>query len=352
MDVALVAMRTDPPFAAEATARRRRIAEGLAARGHDVTVLCARWWGFDGTIWEAGGVTYRAVCDRPAAGTFAARLPAGLARVRPDVVHAAVSPPAAVASARAAATALRVPLLVDWWADHPADRPAAYRRVAGLPATVTVPSRLAATDARERGVPDARVTTVPEPVDYDRVRAAPVDTRADVVYARRLDEDANVESLLLALAELRDRSWRAAVVGDGPARPAAEETAADLRIDDRVAFLGDLPLADLVPVLKGAHVFAQTATRERFATELLWALAAGCVGVVEYQSDSAAHELVEGDRNGVRVTSPQELADQIVAAADRDRRTVDESFAEFDWPTVFRRLEECYRKAMAGHGLR
>jgi glycosyltransferase involved in cell wall biosynthesis len=352
MDVALVAMRTDPPFAAEATARRRRIAEGLAARGHDVTVLCARWWGFDGTVWERSGVTYRAVCDRPAAGTFAARLPAHLARVRPDVVHAAASPPAAVASARATATTFRAPLIVDWWDDHPADRPAAYHRVAGLPAAVTVPSRLAATAARERGVHDDRVTVIPEPVDYDRVRAAPVDTRADVVYARRLDEAANVESLLLALAELRDRSWRAAVVGDGPTRAAAEAAAADLRIDDRVEFLGDLSVAELVPVLKGAHVFAQTATRERFASELCWALACGCVGVVEYQADSAAHELVEGDRNGVRVTSPQELADQIVAAAGRDRRTVDEHFIDFDRPAVFRRLEECYRDAIGDLGLR
>jgi glycosyltransferase involved in cell wall biosynthesis len=352
MDVALVAMRTDPPFAAEETARRRRIAEGLASRGHDVTVLCARWWGFDGAIWEDGGVTYRAVCDRAAAGTFAARLPTTLARVQPDVVHAAASPPAAVASARAAATALRVPLLVDWWAVHPADRSAAYRRVARLPSMVTAPSRLAATDAREHGVPDDRVTVVPEPVDYDRVRAASIDTRADIVYARRLDADANVESLLLALAELRDRSWRAAVIGDGPARPTAEEAAADLRIDDRVAFLGDLPLADLLPVLRGAHVFAQTATRERFASELLWALACGCVGVVEYQADSAAHELVEGDRTGVRVTNPQELADQIAAAAGRDRRTVDERFDEFDRPAVFRRLEDCYRAAIERHGLR
>jgi hypothetical protein len=73
---------------------------------------------------------------------------------------------------------------------------------------------------------------------------------------------------------------------------------------------------------------------------------------VEYQADSAAHELVEGDRNGVRVTSPQELADQIAAAAGRDRRTVDEGFTEFDRPAVFGRLEECYREAIAEHGLR
>jgi glycosyltransferase involved in cell wall biosynthesis len=352
MDVALVSMRTDPPFAAEATARLRRVAEGLASRGHDVTVCCARWWGFDGAVWERRGVTYRAVCDRAAAGTFAARLPAALLRVRPDVVHAAASPPAAVAAARAAATALRVPLLVDWWADHPADRAAAYRRAARLPTAVTVPSRLAATDAREHGVPDDRVQVVPEPVDYDRVRAAPVDSRADVVYARRLDDHANVESLLLALAELRDRSWRAVVVGDGPARDEAETTAEELRIGDRVEFMGDLPLSDLLSVLRGARVFAQTATRERFAAELLWALACGCVGVVEYQADSAAHELVEGDPRGARVTSPQELADEIAAAARHDHRTVDDRYADYDRRAVLRRLEDCYRGAVERRGLR
>jgi glycosyltransferase involved in cell wall biosynthesis len=351
MEVAVVAMRTAQLCESGATVRTRRIAEGLAARGHDVTVLCARWWDGDFASFEQAGVTYRAVVGSLAAGTFAARLPAALARVRPDVVHAVVSPPAAVRTAAATAAALRAPLVVDWWTAHGADAEAGVGRAARAADLVTVPSRLVATRVREYGAPAEAVEVVPESIDVDLVRSARVDPRADVVYARRLDGDANVESVLLALAELRDRSWRAAVVGDGPARADAEAMAADLRIDDRVSFLGDLPPAELVPVLKGAHVFAQTATQEPFATELLWALACGCVGVVEYQAGSSAHELVEGDARGFRVTSPQELASKIAAAADIEHRTVDERYADYDHDAVLDRTVDRYRTLVEERGL-
>jgi len=47
----------------------------------------------------------------------------------------------------------------------------------------------------------------------------------DVIYARRLDEGANLESLLLGLAELRGRDWQANVIGDGPERETYERLA-------------------------------------------------------------------------------------------------------------------------------
>jgi glycosyltransferase involved in cell wall biosynthesis len=159
-----------------------------------------------------------------------------------------------------------------------------------------------------------------------------------------------VESFLLALAELRTQTWRAAVIGDGPLRGTAEQTAADLRIDDRVAFLGDLPPEEFVPVLKGARVFAQTAEHEPFATELLWALACGCTGLVEYQAGSSAHELVAGDRPGRRVTSPQELAAAISAAADEPHRTLSEAYESYDHDAVLDRYLEVYREAIDERG--
>ncbi|MFB6304925.1 MAG: glycosyltransferase family 4 protein [Haloferacaceae archaeon] len=346
MHVVVASMRTAQLCETGATVRTRRIAEGLAGRGHEVTVLCAQWWEGDHDRFDHAGVTYRRLVRSPAAGTFAARLPAALADLGADVVHAAASPTAAVRTAGLATRALGVPLVVDWWADHPADTDAGRRGAARAPDAVLVPSGLVATRVREHGASAEQVAVVPESIDWDFVREAPVDRRADVVYARRLDADANVESFLLALAELRDREWRAVVAGDGPARGAAEQAAADLRIDDRVTFLGDLPLSDLVPILKGARVFAQTATREPFATELLWALACGCVGVVEYQAGSSAHELVEGHDRGARVTSPEEFADEIAEAAELDHLTVDDAFAEYDHDAVLARYEEQYRRVL------
>ena len=353
MRVTFVSMTTAHHADDWCASRMRGVAERLAARGHDVTVCCAQWWDGDHLSFDFEGVTYRRVTTDLAPRAFVLRLPFVLNSVRSDVIHVATQPRLAAPAAKAAARLRRTPVVGEWWA-YPDDATPPWRRrwAARSPDRMLVPSRTVETTVRECGAASDAVEVIPDSVDLAGIRSAPVDPRADIVYARSLDEGANVEEFLLALAELRGHEWRAAVVGDGPARPDAERTARDLRIADRVEFLGALDPTDQVPILKGAHVFAQTATWAPFATSLLRALACGCVGVVEYQADSAAHELVEGDRNGVRVTSPQALADQIVAAAGRERRTVDERFSEFDRPAVLRRLEDCYRDAVERHGLR
>lgn len=355
MRVAFVTLRADPDDAPPAARRLRRVAEQLAARGHDVTVLCSQWWGGDVDAFDREGVTYRRVCTAPASGPFVRRLPFVLREVAPEVIHVRSEPPLAVAAARAAGIAHRTPVVADWWTTPKRQTgglaTAQYRLAARLPELVTTPSETCRTGVREYGTPSESTRVIPESVDFSLVEAAPVDRRADIVYARDLDADANVESFLLALAELRDTDWRAAVIGDGPARDEAETTAAELRIDDRVSFLGDLPDEERVPILKGAHVFAQTARREAFPTDLLWALACGCVALVEYQADSCAHELVEGRARHSLVTDPQELAAGIADAADTEHRTIDEAFDEYDHGEVLERYLACYREVMDRYGL-
>lgn len=351
MHVAFVSMHTAHGADSWGARRTRRVAELLAGRGHEVTVCCAGWWEGDHAAFERGGVTYRAVTRDPAPAAFASKLPFALRRLRPDVVHVASRPASHVTAATTAARFLRTPVVTEWWPDREGGRGSGSRLAVRAPDAVVVPSRTVKTWVRETGADADAVRVIPDAVDLDLVRDAPTDERVDLVYARNLDEHANVESFLLALAELRDREWRAAVVGDGPARADAEAAASDLRIDDRVEFLGDLDVEGTVPLLKGAHVFAQTATWEPFATDLLWGLACGCVGIVEYQADSAAHELVEGCDRGVRVTDPQELAREIAAAADVERSTVNESFASYHRRAVAERYLSLYRELLDDYGL-
>jgi glycosyltransferase involved in cell wall biosynthesis len=333
--------------------RARAVTERLAARGHDVTVVCQQWWGGDHATFDHDGVTYRRVTADRSPSAFVAKLPFVLNGVRPEVIHVATAPDLAVAAAKVGGRLRRVPVVAEWW-DRPnreSGRSWRRHRAARSPNTLLVPSDTVATTARECGADIGAVETVPGSVDMAGIRDAPVDQRADLVYARRLDDHANVEEFLLALAELRGRGWRAAIIGDGPARPDAERMADDLRIADRIEFLGDLTPTEQLPILKGAHVFAQTATWEPFATGLLRALACGCVGVVEYQADSAAHELVEADPRGSLVTSPQELADEIVAAAGTERWTVNEDYAPYDHGAVLGRYVDRYRELIEDYGL-
>jgi glycosyltransferase involved in cell wall biosynthesis len=166
------------------------------------------------------------------------------------------------------------------------------------------------------------------------------------VYAHPLDEHANLDQFLLALAELRGRGWHATVIGDGPRRGEYEQMAAEMKIGDRVTFLGACDRERRLEAYRGAHVFVQTATRELFATELLWALACGCVGIVEYQTDSSAHELVENYPRSFRVTSPQELADAIAEAGDREQMTREQSWQSYDHDAVIERYLDIYRELL------
>ena len=355
MHVVFVSQWTAQHHETGATERTRRVSEALAARGHDVTVCCTRWWEGSLPRFEQNDVTYQAVEDLggvealSAVGSFGAKLPIHLLQLRPDVVQAVSSPPEHVLAAKRACRLRRVPLVVDWWHDA-ADSWVEHKRAVRAATRILVPSELVRTQVREHGAPATKIETIPESIDTDLVRDAPVDRRADVVYANDLDQTANVESFLLALAELRGRTWRAAVIGDGPLRAEAEQTASDLRIDDRVSFLGDLPPEEFVPILKGARVFAQTAERKPFATELLWALACGCVGLVEYQAGSSAHELVVGTDRGRRVTSPQELAAAISEAADTPPLTRSENYDAYDHDAVLDRYLETYRDAIDSVG--
>ncbi|MWG35187.1 glycosyltransferase family 4 protein [Halomarina oriensis] len=351
----------------------RRLAERQTAAGHDVTVFCTQFWdGYESTL-RRDDVTYRSVTVAPATASFTARLPALVAAAQPDVVHAAPEPPSAVLAAKQGARLAGVPLVVGWEGhEDPSGR--LLGRAARAPDGVVVPSGLVGTRARKAGTPERRVRTIPHPVDVEQVRAAEPTGGYDVVAATPLDEHANLEGLFLALAELRRRDWSALVVGSGgeeaqrvpsreeepsegddesdaerdpTPRAAVDEQLADLRIDDRVTVVEDMDREERLAHYRGAHVFVQTRAREAFAQELLWALACGCVGIVEYQADSSAHELLVDHERGFRVTTPEEIRAAIRDAGEMERRDVDESFERHDWSSVVESYVEFYREVAA-----
>ncbi|WP_254273786.1 glycosyltransferase family 4 protein [Haloarcula marina] len=342
MRVAVVAMETSHYRDTDGRRRLERVAENLAAAGHEVSVFCSQWWGGYDKRFAPTEVTYRAVTVSPTVPSFCTRLPALLANYRPDVVHTLLDPPSVTLAASAGAKLARAPLIAEWFGDDPLEDTRRTDRALRAPDRFVTPSELVQTRLWEAGAPDDRTTILPESIDMNLVRETDPADEVDVVYAHPLDESANVESLFLGLAELRQKGWSATIIGDGPERDTYEQEAADLRIDDRVEFVGACDRERRVSIYKGAHVFVQTAFREYFAADLLWALACGCIGIVEYQAGSSAHELVEQRDRAFRVTNPQEIADKIVESASMERLTVDESFAEFDHAAVRAEYEALY----------
>ncbi len=356
MRVAFVAEVTAQHEETGGTRRLRRTAEQLANRGHEVTVLCAQWWDGEHESFEQADVTYRAVTTEPPGDEplrrFALSLPGALRRTKPDVIHA-VAVPKHVLAAKTASKLAHSPLVVDWYEAPPAGAGAtskSLRMAARAPDEVITPSETVKTRVRELGASDDDVRVIPNSIDMDAIREAQVVDGADIVYSRRLDEDANLESLLLALAELRDKGWHAVVVGDGPAREQYERQTRDLRIDDRVEFTGAQPAEKRIPVFRGAHVYVQTARKEAFPTDLLRALACGCAGVVEYHVESSAHELVEREERTFRTTSEQELTNALREAAELPQMTENESFEQYDHRPVLEQYLDCYRDVQDSFG--
>ncbi|MEF8883128.1 MAG: glycosyltransferase, partial [Halapricum sp.] len=291
------------------------------------------------------------VTAAPAPASFAVRLPWELWRFDPDVIHAAPTPPSQVSAASLGGTLARAPLVLEYYGDADPTGSRWGGRALSKPDRIVAPSEMVRTTLRENGVEADRLRVVPESVDMDLVRSVEPAENVDVAFAHRLDETANVKSLLLGLAELRDRDWSARIIGDGPAREEYEAEVEDLRIDDRVEFVGECSREERISIYKGAHAFVQTAYQEHFASELLWAMAAGCVGIVEYQAESSAHELIENYDRGFRVTTPQQIADAIVDAGDNEHLTIDEDWSEYDRRSVLEEYLQLYRDLQDAFGL-
>ncbi|GGN17605.1 glycosyl transferase family 1 [Halarchaeum nitratireducens] len=345
MRVALVTDRTvhhdeERRTADDAAARLDALASLLDANGHDVTVFCARWWDGGFPSFDHDGITYRAIASTPGERWATLRLARALRGFDPDVVHVAGATPEHALGARV--TSPGTPVVIGYYEPPPGSR--ADRWALRAADAAIVPSAFVATAVRELGVAGDALTRLPNPVEMARVRAVdPAADAGDVVYSRRLDDAANLESLLLALAEFRDREWSATVIGDGPERARYERQASDLRIADRIDFVGACELDRRLALFKGAHVYAQTATRTSFPTDLLRALACGCVGVVEYHANSAAHELVEHADRGLLATSDEALVECLREATATARASVNEAYAEYDANRFLARHVDLYR---------
>ena len=351
MRVAFVALETTTHVDSEGNRRIERIARQLAERGHEVRLFCGKSWNGSAVTEGDAGVTYHGLTDADSPTGFALRLAWKLWRFSPDVIHATPSPASQVVAGSFGGWLGRAPMLVEYYGDADPTGSRWTDRALAAPARIVTPAEMVRTALREYGVEDERLVHIPEGIDMERLRAADPEEDVDVAFAHPLDGTANLESLLLGLAELRDRDWTATVVGDGPAREEYEQQVSDLRIDDRVEFRGECDRDERLSIYRGAHAFVQTASQEYFATELLWALAAGCVGIVEYQAESSAHELIENYDRSFRVTDPQTLADAIVSAGDLEPLTVDDSFQQYDHDAVLDQYLECYRAVREERGL-
>jgi glycosyltransferase involved in cell wall biosynthesis len=117
-------------------------------------------------------------------------------------------------------------------------------------------------------------------VIHNGVRDIPAVQRADasldpprLIMVARFEAPKDHELLLRALAPLRAFNWRMDLVGSGPREAAVRALAAELRLDERIRFIGHS--ADTAANLANSQIFVLASKSEGFPRSILEAMRAG-----------------------------------------------------------------------------
>jgi teichuronic acid biosynthesis glycosyltransferase TuaC len=166
------------------------------------------------------------------------------------------------------------------------------------------------------------------------------------------------EDVIRALWVLRDRhpGARYRVVGDGPERPALERLAAELGVDDRIEWRGQLPHAQALDVAREADLYVMPSVDEAFGVAYVEAMAAGMPAVAALGEPGPQEIAAAGD--GIVLVPPGDVSalaralDDLLSDPGRRRtlgaaarRTVAESFT---WERCGRQTVRAYTGVVHG----
>jgi glycosyltransferase involved in cell wall biosynthesis len=289
-----------------------------------------------------------------------------------DAIEADQMPYLPLFPLRVVASIKRVPLVVTWHEVWGAEYWREYLGPVGLVGAVLerlamrTPDLIVAENYETyrrllgAGLPESRVTVVPNGVDMNVIgAAAPASARFDLIYVGRLLQHKRVADLLHAVGRLgrEGDSLTCAIVGVGPERDRLEALAADLGIASRVRFYGSLEEhTDVYGLIKSSGVFVLPSVREGFGLVVVEALACGVPVITTDHPDNQARLLVE---DGVTGWLCEPSGDGLAAAILESRRSpADLSRAgptldDCDWDRIVDRLADLYESGLTvGSGVR
>jgi glycogen synthase len=303
----------------------RQLALTLESRGHDVSVLTNRW---------PAGVARREVLDGVDVTRLAFPLPAvrlrnaarflfaapgaivavlcHLRRLKPDVIHIIGAGPQSVYLATLAPL-LGARLVFTAQGEltfdahnvflNSATMRVGLRRVLRSADAVTACSAYVLDSLSAFGASRIDAIVIPNgvnPEDFSMEKQA--SERPYVLAVGRLVQQKGFDILIEALASPAVPSLDLVIAGEGPARRQLADRADQLRVSQRVRFVGAVDRARLAQLLACADLFAFPSRGEPFGIALLEAMAAGVPavatragGVTEFAEDGVNALLVERD---------------------------------------------------------
>jgi glycosyltransferase involved in cell wall biosynthesis len=260
------------------------VAKRLAARGHEVTLLCSTD-GRPGRSLEAGVQVVREkrhlTLFRAPVCTLTRRIP-----YTSDIIHVAATYPFTTPAVLHRSRKLGIPAVLDFHFEPHLDSPLgrlaaqAYRRV-GPPSyqladAVLVRSRSYADRSPSLdGIPRDRIHVVPNGFDPERFKPAGPFRKGDyLLFVGRLVPYKGLDVLLKAMARAKVGA-PLLIVGDGPLRGPLRQLAMQLRLDAH--FLGHVPDGELPALFRGARltVLPSVNKQEAFGIALVESMACG-----------------------------------------------------------------------------
>ncbi len=346
------------------------LAVRLARRGHEVHLYGMKFWEGPAVI-EREGVVLHGVCAPRALYTagrrsiaqavwFGWKVLGPLLESDAEVIDCQNFPYFPCISAKIAARAKRVPLVITWhevWGEYWYEYlgwkgvfgKAVERLVGNLGARSIAVSEATRLQLDAMGF-GRDVDVVPNGIDCDRIRSIPPSSStSDVLFAGRLIPEKNVALLIEAIGAVRENlpDIRCVIIGDGPERPRLEHLASDLELDGNVEFTGFLPSHDeVIAAMKASSVFVLPSSREGFGIVALEAMACGLPVVTLDHPRNAVREIITAQTGFSCRTDGADLADKILLALTSSG-SMGEACREYaktcDWDLVVDHLEELYR---------
>jgi glycosyltransferase involved in cell wall biosynthesis len=339
-----------------------QLCAGLAARGHEVTVLTSTPDASNGA-----GYTVRRVGRSLLPSVPLALSPTILGELRReleqgyDVVHAHVSVVSPLGYAAGhVAKAMQLPAVVTF---HSVLRQKklflrALNAVANLAGGRTVwtgVSELVAAQLRE-SLPGAEVSVLPNGIDLEfwgtAGASAPRSTSVTLVSSMRLHRKKRPRALVAAFARAAAGLSRPAVLrimGDGPERSALERDIRRLGLDQgvtRVELAGWVPRDALRATYDQSHGFVLASRRESFGIAALEAAAARLPVIA--MAEAGCREFL-GNAPHVLCADDAELAaamSRFIADPPRRMDGEDPRLRRYDWSSVLGSHEATYRRAI------
>jgi glycosyltransferase involved in cell wall biosynthesis len=375
-----------------------RLAEALARRGHRVSVVYTKppWENVtlpDGLAYDVRWATFFGLRSNPTAPlrvfnafTVASAVAAILNNESVDIVHSQGEEGALLPGLRerrrgfSVVVTARYPTYPHRAGRHSSSTLGRVARWARSPKYLAMEYLVRHADARcatsnasrellsQAFAVDARQThVVPNGVDpiFSEVTRRPTAPDGPIVFFGRIERSKGVDTLIEALAKLRDAiSQPAVVIGRGAWERAARNSAARLGLTDRIEFRGWLDRHTLASTLATARLAVLPSRVESFGNAMVEAMAAGVpvlstsVGSIpEVTGDGHAARLVRADDPDQLARAISDLVRHPEEAEALGRRGREFVAGAFSWPRTASHYERIYaeisdtnRRGRSGRG--